>query len=65
MGFSESPEALYKIANALRRKKSVLARLVFHNNGKNDWFPQFRMNEMSFKIYKNMLLNPNIKSKYV
>lgn len=48
MGFSESPEALYKIANTLRRKKSVLAWLVFHNNGKNDRFPQFRMNEMSF-----------------
>lgn len=64
MGFSESPEALYKIANALRRKKSVLAWLGFHNS-KSDWFPQFRMNEMSFKIYKNMLLKPNIKSKYI
>lgn len=39
MGFSESPGALYKIANASRRKKSVLAWLVFHNNSKNDWFP--------------------------
>lgn len=65
MGFSESPEALYKIAEALRRKKSVLAWLVFHNDGKNDGFPQFRMNEMSFRIYKNMLLNPNIKSKHI
>lgn len=64
MGFSESPEALYKIANASRRKKSVLAWLVFHDS-KSDWFPQFRMNEMSFKIYKNMLLKPNIKSKYI
>lgn len=65
MGFSESPEALYKIAHALRRKKSVLAWLVFHNNGKNDWLPQFGMNERSFKICKNMLLNPNIKSRYI
>lgn len=65
MGFSESPEALYKIANALRRKKAVLAWLVFHNDSKNDGFPQFRMNGMSFKICKNVLLSPNIKTKYI
>lgn len=49
MGFSESPEALCKIANASRRKKSALAWLVFHNNGKSDRFPQFRMNDKNFK----------------
>lgn len=35
MGFSESPEAPHKIANAVRRKNSFLAWLVFHNNSKN------------------------------
>lgn len=48
MGFSESPEALCKIANASRRKKSALAWLVFHNNGKSNRFPQFRMNDKNF-----------------
>lgn len=65
MGFSESPEALYKIENASKGKKSVLAQPVFHNNGKNDWFPQFRMNEMNFQICKKMQLNSSIKLKYI
>lgn len=65
MGFSESPEALYKIEKCIARKEICLGMAVFHNNGKNDWFPQVRMKEMSFPICKNRQLNASIKSKYI
>lgn len=52
MGFSESLEMLYEVANTLGRTNSISARLVFLNNGKMWSVLQFRVNEVNiYNLY--------------